>query len=85
MDWTTVMAVAAESTVILGCLGTVFRFVVLKPLNVSIQTLQKTIEKMNKQEDAREEKRQEMDKRLVAVEESTKSAHKRIDEIVDGR
>ena len=79
------MAVAAESTVIILFLGAVFRYVVLKPLNASIQALQKTIEKMNAQEDKREEKRQEMDKRLVAVESSTKSAHKRIDEIVEGR
>ena len=85
LDW---LSISVQFIGILLFLGGIFRYIVLKPLDASINLLKDTIEKMSEQENAREEKRQSMDKRLVVVEQSAKSAHHRIDhleELVDER
>ena len=67
-----------------GLAGTIFYYAVIKPLTGAIADLRELIHDMREDLQRNEEKRQEMDLRLVAVEESAKSAHHRIDGIERG-
>ena len=67
-----------------GLAGTIFYYAVIKPLTGAIADLRDLIRDMRDDLQRNEEKRQEMDLRLVAVEESAKSAHHRIDGIERG-
>lgn len=67
-----------------GLAGTIFYYAVIKPLTGAIVDLRELIRDMRDDLQRNEEKRQEMDLRLVAVEESAKSAHHRIDGIERG-
>ena len=67
-----------------GLAGTIFYYAVIKPLTGAIVDLRELIRDMRGDLQRNEEKRQEMDLRLVAVEESAKSAHHRIDGIERG-
>ena len=64
-----------------GLAGTVFYYAVIRPLTEAIADLRGLIRDMRDDLQRNEEKRQKMDLRLVAVEESAKSAHHRIDGI----
>ena len=67
-----------------GLAGTVFYYAVIKPLTGAIADLRDLIRDIREDLQRNEGKRQEMDLRLVAVEESAKSAHHRIDGIERG-
>ena len=67
-----------------GLAGTVFYYAVINPLTGAIADLRDLIRDMREDLQRNEGKRQEMDLRLVAVEESAKSAHHRIDGIERG-
>lgn len=70
------LGLMVQMTVIMSFIGSVFSYVFLKPINTSIQELTKTLKEM-------QESQHTMDKRLIRNEESTKSAHHRIDSIED--
>jgi chromosome segregation ATPase len=53
----------------------------MKPLNAAIKELRETIKDLRDDLRNNEEKREAMDRRLVAVEASAKSAHHRIDSL----
>lgn len=75
LEWLSVMA---QSTIVITFIGGVFSYVVLKPLNKSIQKLDGSI-------DGLDDKYRELNVRLVKNEESTKSAHHRIDHLEERR
>lgn len=64
---------------IVGFTAAVVKLLIVQPLQTSINQLQKAIEKMETVLSNLTEEQKSIDKRLVAVEESTKSAHKRLD------
>lgn len=70
------LGLMVQMTIIMSFIGSVFSYVFLKPINTSIQELNKTLKEM-------QESQHTMDKRLIRNEESTKSAHHRIDGIED--
>ena len=70
------LTVTIQITVIASFIGSVFSYFFLQPINASIQELTKTLQKIQLSQ-------HEMDSRLVRTEESTKSAHHRIDGIDD--
>lgn len=72
-EWLTI---AVQMTAIMSVIGGVISYIFLQPLNQAIKNLQLLI--TNTQEQQRL-----IDLRLVRVEESTKSAHHRIDGIED--
>ena len=78
MEW---MVIIGPVTGLLGVLGVVFNYSVIRPLNTAINNLNIAIGQMQKQLHEVDEKRQDMDKRLVNVESSVKYAHHRLDEI----
>ena len=72
-EWLTI---AVQMTAIMSVIGGVISYIFLQPLNQAIKNLQLLI--TNTQEQQRL-----IDLRLARVEESTKSAHRRIDSIDD--
>lgn len=72
-EWLTI---AVQMTAIMSVIGSVISYIFLQPLNQAIKNLQLLI--TNTQEQQRL-----IDLRLARVEESTKSAHHRIDGIDD--
>ncbi len=76
MEW---LEAIGPVTALLGVLGVVFNYSVIKPLNEAIQNLNDAIDKMQIELHEVEEKRQGMAERLACVESSAKSAHHRID------
>ena len=72
-EWLTI---AVQMTAIMSVIGRVISYIFLQPLNQAIKNLQLLI--TNTQEQQRL-----IDLRLARVEESTKSAHHRIDGIDD--
>jgi uncharacterized protein YhaN len=64
---------------IIGFAAALVKFLIVEPLQTAITTLQKAIEKMETVLSHLAEEQKGIDKRLVAVEESTKSFHKRLD------
>ena len=77
-------SITAAVVGVAGLAGTVFYYAVIHPLTEAIADLRGLIRDMRDDLQRNEEKRQEMDLRLVAVEESAKSAHHRIDGIERG-
>jgi len=69
---------------IVGFAAAVVKYLIVLPLQVSINQLQKSIEKMEIVLSHLADEQRCFDKRLVAVEESAKSAHRRLDGM-DGR
>ena len=78
MEW---WQIIVPVTALLGILGAIFNAAVIKPLCDQIKNLSDVIESMKKQMHDTEEKRQGMDMRLTRVEESTKHAHHRLDDL----
>lgn len=76
MNVSDTLTITIQITVIASFVGSVFSYIFLKPINTSIQELTKTLQKMQLSQ-------HEMDSRLVRTEESTKSAHHRIDGLED--
>ena len=78
MEW---LEVIGPVTTLMGILGMIFNFSVIRPLNEAIRNLSNTIDVMRAQLHEVDEKRQDMAVRLASVESSVKSAHHRIDGI----
>jgi predicted nucleic acid-binding Zn-ribbon protein len=62
-----------------GIVAGITKYVVVNPLQWAISTLNEAVKELNSMLGHLAEEQKNIDKRLVAVEESTKSAHKRID------
>ena len=71
--------ITVQLITVIGFASVIVKLLIVKPLQGAIETLQKSIEKMERMLNNLSEEQKNIDKRLVAVEESTKSAHKRID------
>lgn len=84
-EWLTSIA---QSTVVIGFFCAVFSYIVIKPFNESISRLRELIanqreliEELKTEFKQEHERREEMYRRLIAVEQSAKSAHHRLDEM----
>lgn len=76
--------ILAAWTVVLGFMGGVFHFAVLKPLNKAIENLDKAIGELRMDLLTAEDRRHEMELKLVEVDQRARSAHHRIDRL-EGR
>ncbi|MBP2638685.1 MAG: hypothetical protein H6Q72_4592 [Firmicutes bacterium] len=71
--------ITVQLITVIGFASVIVKLLIVKPLQGAIETLQRAIDKMETMLNNLSEEQKGIDKRLVAVEESTKSAHKRID------
>jgi hypothetical protein len=76
--------IIAAWTVILGFMGGTFHFFVLRPLNRAIFNLDKAIGELRMDLLTAEDRRHEMELKLVEVDQRARSAHHRIDKL-EGR
>ena len=66
---------------IIGFTGGVLKYIVIDPIQQAMATIKEAMEELKEMLKELSEDQRNIDKRLVAVEESAKQAHKRIDGI----
>lgn len=69
----------APATVVLTFLGAVFSYFILRPLYTAISELRLTIRELREEVRQNEERRHTLEIKLAEVDQSSKSAHHRID------
>lgn len=75
------MNMIAQSVVIAGFLTGAFSYIVLTPLNKSIEGLRTIVQELKDELRYSEQRRHELQERVAKVEASTASAHHRIDRL----
>ena len=76
LDW---IGNLASSTVILSFCGMVFSYFILNPLNKAITELQITVKEIRTEIKIAGEKRHALEIKVAEIDQSSKSAHHRID------
>lgn len=71
----------AEAVAILSFVFGAFYYIVLKPLNASIEELRRCIDDMRTDMKAERERREELYRRVMLCEDHVKAAHKRLDSL----
>lgn len=74
----------ASTTVVLGFAGGVFSFVVLRPLSMAIDNLNKAVGELRKELLTVENRRHELEKKMVEIDARARSNQHRIDHIERG-
>ena len=69
----------APATVVLTFLGAVFSYFILRPLYSAISELRTTIRELREEVRKNEERRHALEIKLTEVDQSSRSAHHRID------
>jgi len=83
----TVYSMTAICSLILGASGIVMgilHYTVISPLRMAIDRLSETISRLEQAVGDMETRQRELDHRVTIVEQSAKSAHKRLDELTGG-
>ena len=76
-----IMNMIAQSVVIAGFLTGAFSYIVLTPLNKSIEGLRTIVQELKDELRYSEQRRHELQERVAKVEASAASAHHRIDRL----
>ena len=74
----------ASVTVVFGFLGSIFSYFILTPLNTAIKELRVTIGELRKEIKNNEERRHALEIKVAEIDQSTRSAHHRIDTLEKG-
>lgn len=74
---------AVQVTVIGGAIWSIISYVILKPLEKNILRLEKSIDLLTVKTEEANKRSHDIELKLAAVELSTKSAHKRLDFLLD--
>lgn len=75
-----ILSNAASLSVILGFVGGVFSYVILRPLNKAIENLNKAVGELRMELLTTEGRRHDLEIEVAKIRESTRSAHHRMDE-----
>lgn len=76
-----IINMVAQSVVIAGFLTGAFSYIVLTPLNKSIEGLRTIVQELKDELRYSEQRRHELQERVAKVEASTASAHHRLDRL----
>lgn len=74
----------ASTTVVLGFAGGVFSFVILRPLNLAIDNLNKVVNELRQELMTAENRWHELEIKVAEIDQRARSAHHRIDRL-EGR
>lgn len=74
---------AVRLSIIFGFVGSVFTFVILRPLNSTITDLHKAVKELRDDLKACEERRHMMEIKLAEIDQRARSAHHRLDELIE--
>lgn len=75
------LEIAVQLVVITGFICGCFKWIVINPLSRAIEALGKAVSCLNNNLEKLREEQHELAKQIVAVEQSVKSAHHRIDNV----
>ena len=75
---------AASLTVILGFIGAVFSYIVLKPLNNAIANLNNAVVELRREIMTAEARWHNLDLKIARIEQAVKALHERVDRM-EGR
>lgn len=73
--------ILAAWTVVLGFMGGVFHFAILKPLNKAIENLDKAIGELRMDLLTAEDRRHELELKVVEIDQRARAAHHRLDRL----
>jgi septal ring factor EnvC (AmiA/AmiB activator) len=76
-----ILSTISQSVCIAGFFAGAFSYIVLKPLNQSIEGLRTIVQELKEELRYSESRRHELQERVAKVEASAASAHHRIDEL----
>ena len=71
----------AQVVAVASAFGAIFHFAVLRPLDNSINRIEKMLDKFEERADREEAARHEVEVKLAAVDQRARAAHARLDEI----
>jgi prefoldin subunit 5 len=71
----------ASLTGVLVVIWGVFRYAIINPLNVAIESLSEAVKELRKEIKAGEERRHELEVKLTEIDQRARSAHHRIDDL----
>ena len=74
-----IFSVAVQVTIIGGAIWSIVSYVILKPLDKSIGRLEKSLDLMTVKINEAKQRSHDVEIKLAIVEQSLKSAHKRLD------
>lgn len=75
------LEILSQIIAVASAIGAVFHFAVLRPLDNSINRIEKMLDKFEERANREEQARHEMEIKLAEVDQRARSAHARIDEI----
>lgn len=71
----------ASTTIVLGFAAGVFAYVVLKPLNLAIDNLNKAVRELRMELSAAENRRHELEKKIVEIDQRARSNTHRLNRL----
>ncbi|MBU2701191.1 Sec-independent protein translocase protein TatA [Sporomusaceae bacterium BoRhaA] len=78
---TNIVATIAIITFVAGVVAGITKYIVVNPLQTAINALNDSVKEFKKMLDSMKLDQQGIDKRLIVVEQSSKSAHHRLDKL----
>ena len=78
-----ILEIAVQITIIAGFLGAIFSYAILRPLNDAIVKLQSLVQELREDLRRGEDRRHELEIKVAEVDQRARSAHHRIDDIVE--
>lgn len=75
------MEILAQIIAVASAISAAFHYIVLRPLDNTISRIEKMLDKFEERADKEEAARHEMEKKLVEVDQRSRAAHARLDEI----
>ncbi len=75
------LEILSQIIAVASAIAAVFHFAVLRPLDNSINRIEKMLDKFEERADRAEQARHEIDIKLAEVDQRARSAHARLDEI----
>ena len=77
MNWETMGQIVAVASGI----SAAFHFAVLRPLDIAIKRIEKMLDKMDERFEREENARHELEKKIVEIDQRSRAAHARLDEL----
>lgn len=75
------LGTAAQVTIILSFFGAAFSYMILRPLNASINELKASIDKLSSKFERADERQRSLEVRVAEIDQRARSAHHRMDVI----
>ena len=75
------LEILSQIIAVASAIGAVFHFAVLRPLDNSINRIEKMLDKFEERADKEEDARHQIEVKIAEIDQRARSAHARIDEV----